>query len=129
MLREQLARLAGGVGDDVHVEELPGGPLGWRTRLRLAVDPSGTAGLRAHRSHDVCPVADCLLAPAGSLPPVLEQLHPPGTEIEVTVGADGVPCVDAPAVAHAAGRSLSASSEPAKPSKASGAREPVRERL
>ena len=61
---------------DVEVEELPGGPLGWRTRVRLAVDDEGRAGLRAHRSHDVLPIADCPLAPPGALPPVLGAAVP-----------------------------------------------------
>ena len=106
VLREQLSRVAGldPTAAEVPVEELRGGALGWRTRVRLAVDASGTAGLRAHRSHDVCPVADCLLAPAGSLPPVLAREYPPGTEIDVTVGEDGRTRVDETVVAHAAGR-------------------------
>jgi tRNA/tmRNA/rRNA uracil-C5-methylase (TrmA/RlmC/RlmD family) len=104
VLREQLDRLAGGVDTDVHVEELPGGALGWRTRVRLAVDAGGAAGLRAHRSHDLCRIADCLLAPPGSLPPVLAATHAPGAEIEVTVDEIGVARTDAVTVAHAAGR-------------------------
>ena len=52
VVREQLARLAG-LDIDVTVEELSGGPLRWRSRARFAVDRSGAAGLRRHRSHDV----------------------------------------------------------------------------
>lgn len=89
VLREQLQRLAG-VDRDVTVEELPGGLLGWRHRVRLAVDDHGRAGLRAHRSHDVLPIADCLLAPPGELPPVLEQRFPARAEVEVAIDADGV---------------------------------------
>ena len=36
--------------------------LHWRTRLRLAVDEHGVAGLHRHRSHLVEPIDDCLLA-------------------------------------------------------------------
>jgi tRNA/tmRNA/rRNA uracil-C5-methylase (TrmA/RlmC/RlmD family) len=89
VLREQLQRLAG-VELDVVVEELPGGLLGWRHRVRLAVDAEGEAGLRAHRSHDVLPIADCPLVPAGELPPVLEQRFVPGDEVEVAIDADGI---------------------------------------
>ncbi|MGI5130896.1 class I SAM-dependent RNA methyltransferase [Pseudonocardia sp. CA-107938] len=105
VLAEQLHRLAG-VDRPVEVEELPGGPLGWRSRVRLAVDDLGRAGLRAHRSHDVLPVADCPLAPQGVLEPVLAQQFPPGIEIEVSVDAEGVVHGpgDGPAVARAAGR-------------------------
>lgn len=88
VLREQLSRLAG-LEHDVTVEELPGGPLGWRTRVRLAVDAEGRAGLRAHRSHDVLPIADCPIAPEGVLPPVLSRPHTPGTEFEIAVDAEG----------------------------------------
>lgn len=36
--------------------------LGWRTRVRFTVDQHGRAGLRRHRSHDVIPVDQCLIA-------------------------------------------------------------------
>jgi len=67
VVREQLVRLAGlpvaeveALG--VRVEELPGGPLGWRTRVRYTVDAAGRAGLLAHRSHEVIPVDRCRIA-------------------------------------------------------------------
>ncbi len=104
VLAEQLQRLAG-ISRDVVVEELPGGPLGWRRRVRLAVDETGRAGLRAHRSHDVLPIADCPLAPAGTLGPVLAELHDPGTEVEVVSDADDLVHVgDGRVVQRAAGR-------------------------
>jgi tRNA/tmRNA/rRNA uracil-C5-methylase (TrmA/RlmC/RlmD family) len=104
VLAEQLQRLAG-LAMEVEVEELPGGPLGWRSRVRLAVDDEGRAGLRAHRSHDVLPVADCPLTPSGTLPPVLDEHFPPGAEVEVAVDAEGVVHVDdGPSVVRAAGR-------------------------
>ncbi|OLM18115.1 23S rRNA (Uracil-5-) -methyltransferase RumA [Pseudonocardia sp. Ae707_Ps1] len=111
VLREQLARLAGAAAplsllpfDEVVVEELPGGALGWRTRVRLAVDDAGVPGLRAHRSHDVCEIADCPLVPDGALGPVLEQRFRPESEVDVTVGDDGAARVGSGATAHAAGR-------------------------
>jgi tRNA/tmRNA/rRNA uracil-C5-methylase (TrmA/RlmC/RlmD family) len=82
VLAEQLHRMAG-VDLAVEVEELPGGALGWRHRVRLAAGPDGTAGLRAHRAHDVIPIADCLLAAPGMLEPVLERRWRPGDEIQV----------------------------------------------
>jgi tRNA/tmRNA/rRNA uracil-C5-methylase (TrmA/RlmC/RlmD family) len=112
VLREQLQRL-GRLPDDVlddlapAVEELPGGLLGWRHRVRLAVDAEGRAGLRAHRSHDVLPIADCPLTPHGSLPPVLARRFAPGSEVEVVVDADGARHVGppgSPGVQRAAGR-------------------------
>lgn len=98
VLREQLERLGAGAAvvatadlAAVEVEELPGGPFGWRTRVRLAVDDAGVPGLRAHRSHDVCEIGDCPLVPAGALPPVLERRFRPDSELDVTVVGDGRP--------------------------------------
>jgi tRNA/tmRNA/rRNA uracil-C5-methylase (TrmA/RlmC/RlmD family) len=62
---EQLTRLGRVPPSElppVLVEELPGGPLGWRTRVRYSVDDAGRAGLLAHRSHEVVPVDRCLIA-------------------------------------------------------------------
>jgi len=63
VVREQFQRLAG-LEVDVEVEAVPGDEEGlrWRTRVELAVDADGRAGLRAHRSHDVIPIDDCLIA-------------------------------------------------------------------
>jgi tRNA/tmRNA/rRNA uracil-C5-methylase (TrmA/RlmC/RlmD family) len=73
VVREQLARLAG-VDTDVAVRALPGGLLGWRSRVRYTVDAAGRAGLLKHRSHEVVPVDRCLIAhPAIQALPVLAQ--------------------------------------------------------
>ena len=79
MVREQLTRL-GGLTDaevdalGVRVEALPGGPLGWRSRVRYAVDAAGRAGLLKHRSHEVVPIDRCLIAhPAIQELPVLDR--------------------------------------------------------
>jgi len=63
VVREQLQRLAG-LDLDVVVEPVPGDREGlrWRTRVEFAVDGEGRAGLRQHRSHDVVPLDDCLIA-------------------------------------------------------------------
>ncbi|HYH31106.1 MAG TPA: TRAM domain-containing protein [Pseudonocardia sp.] len=105
VLAEQLRRLAG-IERVVQVEELPGGALGWRHRVRLAVDAQGRPGLRAHRSHDVLPIADCPITPTGALPPVLERRFAPGGEVEVAVDADGAVHVgaDGPVLQRGAGR-------------------------
>ena len=77
VVREQLVRLArlpepeiDALG--VRVEALPGGTLGWRSRVRYAVDAADRAGLLKHRSHEVVPVERCLIAhPAIQELPVL----------------------------------------------------------
>jgi len=63
VIRDQLRRIAG-VERDVTVEPVPGDDegLGWRTRVRFSVGPDGTAGLLAHRSHDVIAVGNCPIA-------------------------------------------------------------------
>ncbi|HEY9243380.1 MAG TPA: class I SAM-dependent RNA methyltransferase [Streptosporangiaceae bacterium] len=72
VISQQLRRIAG-LDRAVTVEPLPGDPagLGWRTRVRFAVGPDGTAGLRKHRSHEVidvghCPIAHPLVDQAGA---------------------------------------------------------------
>ena len=84
MVRQQLKRLAG-IDREVEVEALPGDQgagaagdedrvtgdvspdghaagLGWRTRVEFTVREDGVAGLRAHRSHEVIEIAECLIA-------------------------------------------------------------------
>jgi tRNA/tmRNA/rRNA uracil-C5-methylase (TrmA/RlmC/RlmD family) len=67
VVREQFARVA---KLDVSgllpgVEPLPGGLLGWRTRITFAVDRAGRPGLHRHRSHEVEHMAACPLGVAG----------------------------------------------------------------
>ncbi|MET8908561.1 TRAM domain-containing protein [Micromonospora sp. NPDC004551] len=110
VVREQLTRL-GGLTDDqvdalgVQVEALPGGPLGWRSRVRYAVDAAGRAGLLKHRSHEVVPIDRCLIAhPAIQELPVLapggagwpdadavETVASTGGDVSVVAYAEGVP--------------------------------------
>jgi tRNA/tmRNA/rRNA uracil-C5-methylase (TrmA/RlmC/RlmD family) len=63
VVRQQLRRIAG-IERDVTVEPVPGDDagLGWRTRVKFAVGRDGRAGLYRHRSHDIVPVSDCLIA-------------------------------------------------------------------
>ncbi|MFL1431362.1 MULTISPECIES: class I SAM-dependent RNA methyltransferase [unclassified Nocardiopsis] len=96
VVADQLRRIAG-IDREVVVEELPGTPggLGWRTRVRFAVDAEGTPGLRRHRSHDIEPVDRCLIA------------HPGVTELGVTeLPWPGVREVEAIAAAERADRAI-----------------------
>lgn len=71
VVAEQFRRLArldlAEVALEPVVEALPGEDRGlrWRTRVEFAVDGSGRAGLRRHRSHEVVPVDRCLIASSG----------------------------------------------------------------
>jgi tRNA/tmRNA/rRNA uracil-C5-methylase (TrmA/RlmC/RlmD family) len=67
VVRGQLTRLTGLTPDEIdtlgiRVQALPAGPLGWRSRVRYAVDATGRAGLLQHRSHQVVPIDRCLIA-------------------------------------------------------------------
>jgi tRNA/tmRNA/rRNA uracil-C5-methylase (TrmA/RlmC/RlmD family) len=88
VVREQLARLAG-LEIDVTVEELPGGPLRWRSRARFAVDRSGAAGLRRHRSHDVVVLDDCPITVESGARAVLGQRWPGAGAVDVSVDSTG----------------------------------------
>ncbi|QFZ17585.1 class I SAM-dependent RNA methyltransferase [Saccharothrix syringae] len=87
VVAEQLHRLAG-LDREVVVEALPGGPADWRTRMRMAVDPDGRPGFRAHRSHEVVPVDHCVIAVPGALDGVVDRTWPPKAELVVARDAD-----------------------------------------
>ncbi len=67
VVEEQLRRLAR-IDREVEVEPVPGDSpevergLRWRTRMQYVGLPDGRRGLRRHRSHEVVPVEDCLIA-------------------------------------------------------------------
>lgn len=87
---EQLARLGGYPDVQLVVEELPGGSLGWRTRMRFAVTADGTVGLHRHRSHDVEPVEHCPIAsPAVDEIGVTRQRWPSTAAVEVIASSAG----------------------------------------
>ncbi|MGC9666529.1 class I SAM-dependent RNA methyltransferase [Planosporangium sp. 12N6] len=96
VVRELLTRIGGlsaGEVDElrVRVEPLPGGPLGWRTRVQYAVDAEGRPGFRRHRSHDVIPIDRCLIAhPAIQEAPVTDRTWPvAGGGVEVVASSGG----------------------------------------
>lgn len=78
VVREQLVRLGrldadselvrGLVVEGVPVAGRPDDGLRWRTRQRYAVLPDGRPAMRAHRSHELVPVEDCLIAADGARP-------------------------------------------------------------
>jgi len=66
VIQDQLRRLGRLAWPQVDVEAAPGdaqrGGLHWRTRVQLAVDSRGRAGMRRYRSHDVIPLQDLPIA-------------------------------------------------------------------
>ncbi|MEU3270817.1 class I SAM-dependent RNA methyltransferase [Saccharomonospora sp. NPDC006951] len=85
---EQLERLAG-ITWPVTVEELRPAPLRWRTRTRFVAGAGGKAGLRAHHSHRVIPLADCPITMTEAAGAVLSRTWRRGSEIEVTEDGAG----------------------------------------
>jgi tRNA/tmRNA/rRNA uracil-C5-methylase (TrmA/RlmC/RlmD family) len=83
VVREQLTRLARLPDVPVTVEALPGGLLGWRSRVRYAIDPAGRTALRRHRSHELEPVGHCPLGTDAVAAATADRDWPPGAEIEV----------------------------------------------
>jgi tRNA/tmRNA/rRNA uracil-C5-methylase (TrmA/RlmC/RlmD family) len=86
---EQLARLARLPDVDVTVEELPGGPLRWRSRARFAVDRAGAPGLRRHRSHDVVVLDDCPITAEPAAQAVLGHRWPGAGAVDVSLDSTG----------------------------------------
>jgi tRNA/tmRNA/rRNA uracil-C5-methylase (TrmA/RlmC/RlmD family) len=95
VVRELLGRMGGLSGEriaelDVRVRPLPGGPLGWRSRVRYAVDAAGRPGLLKHRSHEVVPVDRCLIAhPQLQQLDVTGRLWPDAAAVEVVASTGG----------------------------------------
>ena len=98
VLREQLVRLARlDPSDpllDTPVEAVPGDPdvpdgLRWRTRQSYARTPTGELAMRLHRSHDVIPVDDCLIARSDARTPRPGTVTERVLDRDFTVAADG----------------------------------------
>lgn len=95
VVREQLTRLGGLTPAQVdalgvRVEPLAGGMLGWRTRVRYAVDTQGRAGLLKHRSHEVVRIDRCRIAhPDIQALPVLDRDWPDADTVEVVAPSAG----------------------------------------
>jgi tRNA/tmRNA/rRNA uracil-C5-methylase (TrmA/RlmC/RlmD family) len=85
VVREQFRRLAGLDVPLSAAEELPGGLLGWRTRVTYAVAPDGRIGLHRHRSHEIEPVTSC---PLGTIPGT--GVPPTSTDAAVSRGVTGI---------------------------------------
>ena len=91
VIGQQLRRVAG-LDREVTVEPMPGDEtgLGWRTRVQFAVREDGVAGLRAHRSHEVVGIDDCLNAHAGIRDLGITRRSWPDTRaVEVITGSQG----------------------------------------
>ena len=91
VVAEQLRRLAG-LDVPVLVEAVPGDDDGlrWRTRARFAHLPDGRPAMRKHRSHELVPVDDCLIAaPGAESPSPVETVAAAGSTHDFAVAEDG----------------------------------------
>jgi tRNA/tmRNA/rRNA uracil-C5-methylase (TrmA/RlmC/RlmD family) len=92
VIEQQLRRLAR-IERAVTVEPVPAGEpassgLGWRTRVQFAVRADGVAGLRAHRSHEVIDVGECLIAHSSITELGITRRRWPGAEsVEALAGS------------------------------------------
>ncbi len=89
VVAEQLSRLAG-ITWEGHVQEVAP-MLGWRSRVRYAVDEEGRVGLRARRSNTVVPLPaqGCIVAAPGPDVADLTDLSRGASELQVVLAEDG----------------------------------------
>ncbi|MBO0855358.1 MAG: TRAM domain-containing protein, partial [Nocardia sp.] len=86
---EQLRRVAHW-DTEVVVEPIPGsGDLGWRTRIRLAVDSHGRAGVHRHRGSEVIADLRCPQPVPGAVAGIAERTWTPGGELVIAVDDEG----------------------------------------
>ena len=80
---EQLRRIAG-IDTDLVVEPVRADEDGlrWRTRVGFHRTRDGGLGMRAHRSHRIVPVEDCLVRAPDAVVSVRGEWEPPKTVIE-----------------------------------------------
>jgi tRNA/tmRNA/rRNA uracil-C5-methylase (TrmA/RlmC/RlmD family) len=94
VVREQLSRIAGWE-TEVDVELIPFAARtpdigGWRTRVRLAVDAQGRAGVHRFRSTEVIADLRCPQPVSGAMAGIADRTWTPGADLVVTVDGDGM---------------------------------------
>ena len=90
VIEEQFERLAK-LHVQIEVEQLAPAELGWRRRVRYAATADGRLGLRLHRSHEVLPIEQCLIAadPVARPPQPSDESGRDVAEVELAVDDDG----------------------------------------
>nr|WP_019927896.1 hypothetical protein [Nocardia sp. BMG111209] len=63
--------------------------IGWRTRVRLAVDGAGRAGVHRYRSTEVLADLRCPQPVAGAMTGIADSRWTPGAELVIAVDGDG----------------------------------------
>ncbi|WP_433526382.1 class I SAM-dependent RNA methyltransferase [Nocardia pseudovaccinii] len=125
VVAEQLYRIAG-LERDITVEPIAGYPAdatgGWRTRVRLAVDAEGRAGVHGYRSTEVITDLRCPQPVPGAMDGIADRIWTPGADLVVAVDGDGMRHVVELAPSAVAGRA-----ESERPSRRGGDRRGRRE--
>lgn len=107
VLAEQLERIAK-LSERVPVDALPGAEtVGWRTRVRLAVDDAGHPGYRRYRSNEVIADLRCPQAAPDLLKGLDDTVWTAASELLVVLDGDGqrhVIEIEAPVVSKKAHR-------------------------
>jgi len=80
-------RRIGGIERNITMESPGDDGLGWRTRMRYSV-VDGRPGMFAHRSHDLIPIDQCLIAHPDT-PAVLDQRWPEASSVQAVVSSEG----------------------------------------
>ncbi|WP_062988985.1 class I SAM-dependent RNA methyltransferase [Nocardia anaemiae] len=110
VVAEQLRRIAG-IEREITVEPIAGYPAdatgGWRTRVRLAVDAAGRAGVHGYRSTEVITDLRCPQPVPGAMDDIADRLWTPGADLVVVVDGDGTRHIVELAPSAAAGRAES----------------------
>jgi len=90
VVAEQLRRIAD-LDVDVAVESLPGtgDGTGWRSRVRLAVDPAGRPGFHRFRSLDIETFLACPQIDPAAYAGLAERSWHPGAEIQLVLDSTG----------------------------------------
>lgn len=93
VVAEQLRRIAG-IERDITVEPIAGYPAdamgSWRTRVRLAVDVEGRAGVHGYRSTEVITDLRCPQPVPGAIDGIADRLWTPGADLVIAVDGDGM---------------------------------------
>lgn len=110
------ADAAGGAAPQTEGEEQL---LGWRSRVRYAVDAAGRAGLLQHRSHQVVPIDRCRIAhPAIQELDLLQHPWPDADAVEAVASTGG----DVAVLARPTGSGALPADDPTEPAAPGGRR-------
>ncbi|WP_433733479.1 class I SAM-dependent RNA methyltransferase [Nocardia sp. CA-129566] len=116
VVAEQLRRIAG-IDRDITVQPIAGYPAdttgGWRTRVRLAVDADGRAGVHGYRSTEVITDLRCPQPVSGAMDGIGDRLWTPGADLVIAVDGDGMRHIVELAPSAVAGRAERGGERPA----------------